>query len=362
MDVHPPVENDQNLLPIVSSNQVGDIDQTLYTNKSKFSKSLLLIYSVVAVFCLFILVFVYTYFQQEDTKVSDLDSTNTTNSESLVNAIPNADTSESKVSIDPSFLLPNEEGTLPAIYITVTGLKLWSVGDGEFEIPYGKLGYLDNGSIQDPQLVSKELETMYSLRAQNEADFSRLDGVDVLKTGEESFMLLLVPDTEKYLLTFSATESPWLLSLRLGFGGESEDRLSMKYLDQVNEKSAKIQMEITDQNITKLLLDSDADNTYETVLEPTALLIGANNQDSKEPEIKISKSIVNSKTVLTLDAMDDKSGISILVYSLDGTTFNPYTSPFEIENNLEKIYYFADDNSGNRTYLHQMQIESIPLQ
>ncbi len=47
----------------------------------------------------------------------------------------------------------------------------------------------------------------------------------------------------------------------------------------------------------------------------------------------------------------------IRLYSLDGTTFQPYTTPFTIDATKTPILYaFADDNAANRSGLLAEQL------
>ena len=55
---------------------------------------------------------------------------------------------------------------------------------------------------------------------------------------------------------------------------------------------------------------------------------------------------------VTLQATDAGSGVARLLYSLDGTQYQPYTGTFILPaTGVEAVYAFADDNAGNRGVL-----------
>jgi VCBS repeat-containing protein len=56
----------------------------------------------------------------------------------------------------------------------------------------------------------------------------------------------------------------------------------------------------------------------------------------------------HSDVEVTLTATDDCSGVASTVYSLNGSTWMPYTEPFFLNNSGEvTVYYYSTDNAGN---------------
>ncbi|MFW9801684.1 MAG: tandem-95 repeat protein, partial [Candidatus Thorarchaeota archaeon] len=56
----------------------------------------------------------------------------------------------------------------------------------------------------------------------------------------------------------------------------------------------------------------------------------------------------HSDVEVTLTATDDASGVASTVYSLDGSTWIPYSGPFVLTNSGEvTVYYYSTDNAGN---------------
>lgn len=67
--------------------------------------------------------------------------------------------------------------------------------------------------------------------------------------------------------------------------------------------------------------------------------------------LQVSFCPLAARTV-TITATDGGAGVKQLLYSLDGTTFQPYTAPFVVDATQTLVVYaFADDNVANRSSL-----------
>jgi hypothetical protein len=65
---------------------------------------------------------------------------------------------------------------------------------------------------------------------------------------------------------------------------------------------------------------------------------------------------------VNLTAQDSGSGVRRLLYSLDGTHYQPYTSPFQANVvSTPTLYAFADDNVANRRAIeYSLAYAAIP--
>lgn len=117
------------------------------------------------------------------------------------------------------------------------------------------------------------------------------------------------------------------------------------------------QIKLTPQSYEDLRYDQDGDGTFETAVVPTVNVSGGPAHDREPPTITASRSNVQTQVQVTLDAQDAASGVSSLRYSLDGTTFQEYTTPLMVDPvQTPVVYAFADDNVGNRSAPFELRL------
>lgn len=96
--------------------------------------------------------------------------------------------------------------------------------------------------------------------------------------------------------------------------------------------------------------DADGDGTFELSVTPTVSASGFDAADTEAPTIAFSERVQGNRRVVTLTAQDGGTGVKSIFYSLDGTTFQLYTSALTIDPTANPtIYAFADDNVANRS-------------
>jgi hypothetical protein len=99
--------------------------------------------------------------------------------------------------------------------------------------------------------------------------------------------------------------------------------------------------------------DADNDGNFETLVTPTANLTGTAASDVTPPSVNINTVRQGNTATATITAQDAGAGVNKIWYSLDGQTFDQYTSPVSIpySANPVTIEAFADDNAANRSGL-----------
>ncbi len=167
--------------------------------------------------------------------------------------------------------------------------------------------------------------------------------------------LFILPTYQTYTATVRAGASSLIVNHRVGTGDTATQ--ATRYLDVDVPPGTLLQLRITPQGIEPLRADTDGNGSFETEIAPTASVSGIAANDLDAPAVTISAAgPLDAKTV-TIAASDGGSGVKQLLYSLDGTTFQPYTAPFAVDaTQTQVVYAFADDNVANRSSLLAQRI------
>ncbi len=169
------------------------------------------------------------------------------------------------------------------------------------------------------------------------------------RLGELS-QLLILPADQPYTATFRVGQYP--LAIDLTNGTSTLNTLAVRYRDVVLPANSNVMLRITPQGIAPLRADTDGNGSFETEIAPTVSLTGPAANDIAPPTITVNHTGTLNQMTVTLLATDAGSGVKQLLYSLDGTTFQPYTTPFTVDATKTPILYaFADDNAANRSGL-----------
>ena len=123
-------------------------------------------------------------------------------------------------------------------------------------------------------------------------------------------------------------------------------------------------LKITPQGVQNLRYDADGNGTFETSITPTVSVTGALASDAEPPTITVSRSGSLDHTLITLTASDNGSGVKAIFYSLDGTHYQAYTKPIQINAlQIPAVYVFADDKVANRLSLvtYKLPIQRLYL-
>jgi len=134
-------------------------------------------------------------------------------------------------------------------------------------------------------------------------------------------------------------------------GTNDSTNRAVRYLDLPPGGNNQVQVVFSQTGFSYLKRDTDADGLFETEVPPSADVSGSGANDREAPTINVSASgPLNARTV-TITATD-ASGVKQIFYSLDRTTFQPYTGPLVVDaTQTQFIYTFADDRIANRSGL-----------
>lgn len=180
-------------------------------------------------------------------------------------------------------------------------------------------------------------------------DFKRVRSVNYHSLCPEVYCVLVVMSTaETYTFKFKAA-GPMRLELLRGVGNTRPDE-AVRYVDLNLPRGAWALLAVTPEGAEDLRVDKDGDGSFESVVRPTAAAKGPAALDTKGPVVSFSATPGGAGRVrLTINA-EDPSGVTLLLYSLDGRHFSPYTGPFEVDpSRVREVQAFAQDGLGNRS-------------
>jgi hypothetical protein len=196
----------------------------------------------------------------------------------------------------------------------------------------------------------------YYLRAINVASLTITDSTGELPSTatfyqlDEGVYAAVLPTDGVYTatITLKAQEGA-IIEMRNGTN-DSTNR-AVRYLDLPPGGNNQVQVVFSQTGFSYLKRDTDADGLFETEVPPSADVSGSGANDREAPTINVSASgPLNARTV-TITATD-ASGVKQIFYSLDGTTFQPYTGSLVVDaTQTQFIYTFADDRIANRSGL-----------
>ncbi len=160
----------------------------------------------------------------------------------------------------------------------------------------------------------------------------------------------VMPTDQTYTVTLQADGDPIVVELTKGTDIETTE--AVRYLDVSLPANVRARLAITPQGVGPLQYDNNGDGTYESEVPPTAKVSGAAAQDTEPPSVEVGAVIQGSNNLVTVNSSDSGSGVKATYYSLDGTNFQPYSSPLVIDpRQFPVVYAFADDNVANRSGL-----------
>lgn len=168
----------------------------------------------------------------------------------------------------------------------------------------------------------------------------------------------LCPDAKCVMVTMSASQTytlkfksagPMNVNLVRGVGNRRPD-VAVRYRDLYLQAGAWALLKITPGGPEDLRVDKDGDGRFETTVRPTASVSGPAARDGRGPVIEFGAEALDSGSVLLTIKASDPSGVSRVLYSLDGSEFRYYEGPFKVDvSRAPAVYAFADDGAGNRS-------------
>lgn len=172
-------------------------------------------------------------------------------------------------------------------------------------------------------------------------------------------VVAVTPTDRAYTLRLVAGDTP--LTLDLTKGTDVETVQAVRYLDVDLPAGTPVMLQITPDGIGPLAYDGDGDGTFETTVAPTAAADGVDAQDVESPVVAVEEGMREGERFVRLNAADAGAGVSSLLYSTDGVSFQPYAGELVINHPRPAVIYaFAQDNVGNRSTLYTFELKAHP--
>jgi pimeloyl-ACP methyl ester carboxylesterase len=167
--------------------------------------------------------------------------------------------------------------------------------------------------------------------------------------------LVILPSDQTYTVTFQTSADP--IAIEITQGTDETTSQAVRYQDLVLPPHTTAMVRLTSQGAENLHYDGDGDGTFETAVPPTVSVSDTDANDIDPPVITMTRTGTLDNLTVTLTATDSSAGLKHMLVSLDGTTFQPYTGPIQVDTRQNPIVYaFADDNVANRSSLYTYQL------
>lgn len=234
---------------------------------------------------------------------------------------------------------------------------------------------LDASSAPAPADAPAGADSAYYLTVDGTTQFAILDdlgnstslgmvpNVSVLDSGEQVDTAVL-PANANYTVKFQTTSDP--LSIKI-LEEDHNNQIThlVRYEDVTLPANINAEFVINASGtIDKVQYDGDGNGSYETALLPSMDVTGELARDQKSPTLTENTSYASYSVFPTVSLMAQdagSAGLQQIYYSLDGHTFQPYTTPFTLDTTQHSLVYaFADDNVDNRSNLYTFQIPAVP--
>lgn len=174
-----------------------------------------------------------------------------------------------------------------------------------------------------------------------------LPGATVHSTGPGAYTIIL-PPTESYVITYTS-DTTHVVEVSEGDGQDRTKRVA-RYNDMpAVSATGQVIAQITPNNFIALGIDENLDGKIDNIVTPSGSGAGSTAMDVTPPTITISSdSMGEGRSIVTIDANDDISGVGSVFYSTDGHSYSIYAEPFTVTDGTT-IFAFADDVVGNRS-------------
>jgi pimeloyl-ACP methyl ester carboxylesterase len=181
-----------------------------------------------------------------------------------------------------------------------------------------------------------------------------IPSVTTFKMGDKAAMVI-TPTDQTYTVTLRSDNDPIVLEITKGTDIDTSQ--AVRYQDLSLPVGVTAMLKLTPEGVGSLQYDADGNGTFETTVTPTVSVNGTTAQDVTPPTVSVSETRQQSLTVVTLAASDNESGVKAIYYSTDGSNFQLYTNPFNVDPYRKPVIYtFADDNVANRSGLITFQL------
>lgn len=178
------------------------------------------------------------------------------------------------------------------------------------------------------------------------------EGVPTISTDVfgEAALAIEFPVDQPYKVTLISRSRPISLSV-IHNNGETDDS-AVRYVDISLPADVWALIQISPGGVSTLSYDSNGDGTFDTPVTPTIIVNGPNAADLEAPSVNVNETVQGGSSRIDLEATDAGSGVQRIMYSLNGTSFQQYSTPLQLNAaTTPTIYVYADDNVFNRSGL-----------
>lgn len=199
----------------------------------------------------------------------------------------------------------------------------------------------------------------YSNIGNNDNPMGIVPGMSHSPLGRAAHLIMLTP-TRRYTLKFKVTE-PMFLEILKGVGNVSPME-AVRYRDLNLPMNVYAMLELSPEGISNLRYDKNGDGVFETVVQPTAHLLGTAALDMTPPTIQVNE-LTQPVRQLVINATDTETGVRQVMYSFDGKHYEKYLAPIPLSlAQAGVLYVLADDNAANRSLPPvRYQFVALPL-
>lgn len=173
--------------------------------------------------------------------------------------------------------------------------------------------------------------------------------VSTAVTGD-NYMSALIPLDQNYRIVLRTSSSN--LSVIVTKSDGEQVIAAHRYVDLTLPPDVIAMFQVNAQGVSTLAYDSDGDGSFDTTVNPTIVVNGSNAADLEPPVVTVNETVLTGTSRLDLQATDAGTGVQKIMYSLNGTTFQQFSTPLNLDPSVNPtVYVFADDNVFNRSGL-----------
>jgi pimeloyl-ACP methyl ester carboxylesterase len=187
-----------------------------------------------------------------------------------------------------------------------------------------------------------------------------LDSVSTFRTGQRS-MTAIMPTDRSFQLIFKSDGNPFSIALLKRDGNVVTN--AFRYIDVMSPANTWTQFQLDPVGGIVMKSDNNNDGVFETEISPSFSVSGTQAADVDPPSIAFSE-VTQANSQISITATDAGVGVKSIFYSLDGQSYQPYTTTLNLNaTQIPIVYAFADDNVGNRSGVATFQLSpAVTLQ
>jgi hypothetical protein len=174
--------------------------------------------------------------------------------------------------------------------------------------------------------------------------------------------LLILPSDERFSLRLSGIPGGIVnIEAVRGKGNRVVNQL-VRFRDLAVPPASTILFTVLPDGIAEVQVDDTSDGTIDHTYAPDVSVSDPVSVDITAPTITFTRTLLaNNQMEITLVA-SDPSGVARLLYSLDGSLFNPYAGPITLDPyTTPYVHAFADDTLTNRSSSYPMATRLLSL-